>query len=118
MSKFSFNFNLGFLRSQRKIYSILLLIACIVISLILSNTSVVQNIARESFVGKKKATSFIDEIISDNATDKGIRIAAIKSVTTIMDKKDAKPLLEILEDSSKSDDDKIKDIQKYIETMS
>ena len=79
--------------------------------------NVVQNISTEGFVGKKKATSFIDEIISDNATDKGIRIAAIKSVTTIMDKKDAKPLLEILEDSSKSDDDKIKDIQKYIETM-
>ncbi len=109
------NFNLGFLRSQRKLYSIFLLFLCIVISLVMSTMPIFQQVMPEGFVGNKKVTSFISEILSDNSTDKGIRIAAIKSITTVMDKKDAKPYLEILEDSSIADDDKIKKIQDLVD---
>ena len=116
MSSLRLNFNLGFLRSQRKMYSILLLFLCIVVSLTMSTMPIFQGIMPEGFVANKKSTSFISEILSDNSTDKGIRVAAIKSITTVMDKKDAKPYLEILEDSSMSDDIKIKKIQDLVDT--
>jgi len=106
--------SLGFLRSKRKLFSIFLLLACIVLSLIISNMSCFKGVVGEGFVGQKKASSFIDEIISDKSTDTVTRIAAIKSITTIMDKKDAKKYLEILEDSALTDDDKMKKVENVI----
>jgi hypothetical protein len=106
--------SLGFLRSKRKLFSIFLLLACIAISLSISTMKCFRGVTSEGFVGQKKASAFIDEIISDKSTDTVTRIAAIKSITTIMDKKDAKKYLEILEDSALADDDKLKKIENVI----